>query len=302
MNFSHKIDVVQNIGTTEFNNKYFNPQKPVIIKGLADAQIAGNKWSINYFRETMGDVQIDVFDNGNKKNKASAFTSPDLKMKLRDYLDLITKGENSDLRIFLFNLFKYNPQLSKEFPCPEIMNGLLGNIGYMFFGGKGTTVRIHYDIDMSSVMHTHFGGRKKIILIPPIYSTLLYCLPFNTYSLIDLDKPDFNKYPGLEYINGYECILEHGDSLFMPSGYWHYMTYLDSSFSVSYRKLAPDFKTKTEGLLNLAVYMPFDKLLNMFLKDKWLQLKERVAEERANEIITAYNEVASFVSNNGMPL
>jgi hypothetical protein len=155
----------------------------------------------------------------------------------------------------------------------------------MFFGGKDTTVRIHYDIDMSNVLHTHFGGRKRVVLIAPEYSTHLYCLPLNTYSLIDVDCPDYRNYPALLRVKGYDFILEPGDSLFMPSGYWHYMTYLEGGFSVSYRKMAASLAQKMEGLANLCVAMPVDKLMNRLAGKKWLEMKKQVACKRGYRAI-----------------
>ena len=282
---SLKIDVVKNIGTKYFNEKYFNTNTPVVLKGLTENTIAGKKWSLDYFKETMGDILLDVFDNGNQKAKASAFTSPDLKMKFRDYLDIIKKDEHTDLRIFLCNLFKYNPQLKKEFPCPDLFRGILDNVGFMFFGGKDTTVRIHYDIDMSNVLHTHFGGRKRVVLVTPEYSTLLYRLPLNTYSLINLDNPDYDKYPALRFIKAYDVILEPGDSIFMPAGYWHYMTYLEGSFSVSYRKMSRNLKYPAEGVLNLGLRMPCDKILNKVFGSRWLKTKESMAQKKAAHLL-----------------
>ena len=284
MDLSQKIDVVDyNNNQSEFREKYLQTQTPVVIKGLADNTLAAKKWSIDYFKETMGDLLMDVYDNGNTKAASSAYTSADLKMKFKDYLDIIKKDEHTDLRIFLCDLFKHNPELRKEYPCPEIFKGLLDHKGFMFFGGKDTTVRIHYDIDMSNVLHTHFGGRKRVLLFAPEYSEFLYRLPFNTYSLVNFDKPDYNKFPALKYVKGYEFVLEHGDTLFMPSGYWHYMTYLEGSFSVSYRKLSPHLKDKAEGLLNLAMFLPLDKLLNKVLGKRWLERKKELAQKRAEE-------------------
>src|SRR5690606_38134237 len=122
------------------------------------------------------------------------------------------------LRMFLFNMFKKKPELRKDFPCPPLFKGLLGRIGFMFFGAKGIKVRIHQDMDMSNVLLTQFHGRKRVVLIDPKYSRLLYKLPFNTHSLIDLDNPDYQKYPGLKHIEIYDCVINHGDSIFMPSG------------------------------------------------------------------------------------
>ncbi len=285
MDLSQKIDVIHYDSGLDFKKKYLETQTPVIIKGLTDKTLAAKRWSIDYFKKTMGNVLLDVYDNGNSNAASSAYTTADLKMKFKDYLDIIEKNEHTDLRIFLCDLFKLNPELRKEYPCPAIFKGLLDHKGFMFFGGKDTTVRIHYDIDMSNVLHTHFGGRKRVLLFAPEYSKLLYRLPFNTYSLANFDNPDYEKYPALKYVKGYKFILEPGDTLFMPSGYWHYMTYLEGSFSVSYRKLSPHMKHKMEGVLNLAMFLPVDKLLNRVLGSKWLQIKKKLAQKRAMEMI-----------------
>jgi hypothetical protein len=285
MDLSQQFDVVKNISAEEFNRKYFKTQTPVVIKDLTHNTVAEERWSFDYFKQTMGDVKVDVFDNRNPKGSASAFTSPDLKMKFSDFLNIIATNEYTHFRIFLFNLFKFNPQLREEYPCPKLFKGVLDKVGHMFFGGKDTKVRIHYDVDMSNVLLTHFGGRKRIQLFAPEYKKLLYCLPLNTYSLINVDNPDYNKYPALRYVKGYDIMLEHGDSVFMPSGYWHYITYVEGGFSVSYRKVAPTFRKKIEGLLNFGVMIPADKLLNKVLGNKWLEAKKQIAEKRADKIL-----------------
>ncbi|HKC68000.1 MAG TPA: cupin-like domain-containing protein [Bacteroidia bacterium] len=278
------IHIVNNISNKDFKKYYLAPQKPLIIKGLTDTCVARTKWTMDYIASVCGDVTVDLFDNLNS-NKASAFTTPDRKMKFADYINIVAENKPTSLRMFLFNMFKAKPQLRKDFPCPKIFRGVLGRMGFMFFGAKNIKVRIHQDMDMSNVMLTQFYGRKKVVLIAPIYSALLYKLPFNTHSLIDLDNPNYEKYPGLKYIETYECILEHGDSLFIPSGYWHYITYVDGGFSVSYRKLSGSLKNILIGLLNLCIYTPFDKLMNKLVKEKWLVKKEKIAEVRAQKVI-----------------
>jgi cupin-like protein len=286
---TRSINVVTNISDKDFKENYLIPQKPVIIKGLADGYPAGKKWTMEYIKEVCGDVMVDVFDNSNS-NSASAFTTPDLKMRFSDYVDTLIANKPTLLRMFLFNMFRERPQLRKDFPCPKVFRGVLGRVGFMFFGAKDIKVRIHQDMDMSNVMLTQFYGRKKVVLVAPEYSRLLYKLPYNTHSLIDLDNPDYQKYPGLRYIETFECVLEHGDSLFMPSGYWHYITYVDGGFSVSYRKLAYSLSAKINGFLSVFVYMPFDKLMNRLIGKKWLARKEKMAEEKANKAIRNIKE------------
>ena len=83
-------------------------------------------------------------------------------------------------------------------------------------------------------------------------------------------------------MNGYDFILEDGDSVFMPGGYWHYMTYLEGSFSVSYRKISHNFKDPAVGLLNLSIRMPLDKLFNKVLGNSWLEIKNNMAQRKGN--------------------
>src|SRR4051812_25864885 len=92
MDLSQKIDVVDyQRNSLDFENNYLRTQTPVIIKGLIQETPAEKKWSISYFKNTMGDILLDVYDNKNKNAAASAYTTADLKMKFRDYLDIIEK-------------------------------------------------------------------------------------------------------------------------------------------------------------------------------------------------------------------
>jgi hypothetical protein len=85
---------------------------------------------------------------------------------------------------------------------------------------------------MAHIFHTHFNGRKHILLFDYKWRERLYQIPYATYALedYDIENPDFTKFPALDGVEGIECFLEHGDTLFMPTGWWHWMKYLDGSF------------------------------------------------------------------------
>jgi hypothetical protein len=155
----------------------------------------------------------------------------------------------------------------------------------MFLGGKDTEVRLHYDVDMSNVLLTQIYGRKRVLLFPNDQGVYLYKLPYNTHSPVDLNNPDFDKYPALKYAKGYEIIQEPGDGLFMPSGYWHYNTYLEGGISIAYRKMAHTFPGVWQGLSFVAGTMPYDKVMNFALGDKWLERKKKLSYELAEQAI-----------------
>lgn len=286
MQLIKSIDVVESISRQDFLQNYFYPQKPCIIKGLIKNTPA-EKWDFDYMKKELGHVNVDVFDN--TINKTSAYVQGDKKMKFSEFIDEILKNEDKcPYRLFLFNGFKHSEQLRNDFPCPEIFKGILDDMGFMFFGGRNTVVRMHYDIDMSAVLHTHFFGKKRVLLIPYEYTPYMYRPYFNTYSIADfsyIDDIDYNKYPALKKVKAYDIMLEHGDSLFMPCGYWHYMIYLEPSFSVAYRKFPNGLKNIVNGALNLTTRLWADKLLNKLLKEKWPEWKKIKAIEKSNKII-----------------
>lgn len=260
-----------------FDKEYKSSKIPLIIKNYSRQFPAGKKWTFDYFKQKLGDQKVGIFDNNIKRN--TAFTEADLHMPFADFLDIIQKDEETNYRMFAFDIFKECPELRKDFPTPDIMKGILGKLVLSFFGGKNTTVRFHYDIDGSNVLMTQVLGKKRVILISPDYNNLVYKVPYTSFSLIDLKNPDYEKYPGLKFVKGYDFILEPGDALFMPSRYWHFNTYLEGGMAISFRSLSHSPKDILTGVLNTTTRILFDKTMNGILNDKWYEIKTNRAKK-----------------------
>jgi ribosomal protein L16 Arg81 hydroxylase len=285
MNLTLQVDKTdaESLTRSDFRKNYLLKSQPLVIRGFSSLFPAGNKWTFNYLNEKIGSFEVGVFDNSIKTN--TAYVHPHLKMPFSEFLSIIQKDEETPYRIFLFNMFKEFPELKNDFPTPDIIKGPLGDIGFVFFGGKNTTVRFHYDIDCSSVLMTQIIGRKRVILIPPLYNDLIYKVPWSSFSLIDPDKPDYDKFPALKYVQGYDFILDPGDALFMPSCYWHYNTYLEGGMAVSYRSIATKPADIYNGFMNTTFRLIFDKAMNGLLGERWMAKKKEIAIANANEMI-----------------
>ncbi|MCJ7933945.1 MAG: cupin-like domain-containing protein [Chryseobacterium sp.] len=276
------IDVVDDISKEEFYEKYLKPRRPVVIKNMAKKWPAYQKWTMDYMKEVVGDVEVPLYDSS-KADPSAPINASAAKMKFGDYIDLIQK-EPTDLRIFLFDPIKYAPKLLEDYISPkELMGGFLDKYPNMFFGGKGSVTFLHFDIDMAHIFHTHFNGRKHILLFDYKWRERLYQIPYATYALedYDIENPDFTKFPALDGVEGIECFLEHGDTLFMPTGWWHWMKYLDGSFSISLRAWDKSWAVKAHSLWNLTVQRKFDDIMKSNFRKKYMDWKEKVAVKRA---------------------
>ncbi len=280
------IDIVDDITKEEFFEKYLKPRKPVVIKNMARKWPAYQKWTMDYMKQAVGDVEVPLYDSS-KADPAAPINASAAKMKFGDYIDLIEK-EPTDLRIFLFDPIKQAPKLLDDYIFPkDLMGGFLDKYPNMFFGGKGSVTFLHYDIDMAHIFHTHFNGRKHILLFDYKWKDRLYQIPYATYALedYDIENPDFTKFPALDGVEGIECFLEHGDTLFMPTGWWHWMKYLDGSFSISLRAWDKSWAVKAHSLWNLTVQRNFDNFMKRNFKAKYMSWKEKKAVERANHAL-----------------
>src|ERR1700744_1632604 len=278
------IDTVDTISEADFKKNYLEARRPLVIKNLTQTWPALQKWTFDYLKETVGDITVPLYDSS-KADPSKPINASAAEMKFGDYIDLIQK-EPTDLRIFLFDPIKSAPRLLDDYRSPsDLMGGFLDKYPNMFFGGKGSVTFMHYDIDLAHIFHTHFNGRKHVILFDNKWSERLYRIPYATYALedYDIEKPDFKKFPALDGVEGQEAILEHGDTLFMPTGYWHWMKYLDGSFSISLRAWDKSWGIKAQSLYNLTIQRKFDDIMKKNFKKRYMDWKEELAVERANK-------------------
>lgn len=280
------IDVVENITKEEFRKNYLLPRKPVVIKGITKNWPAYSKWNLEYMKQVVGDITVPLYDSS-KADPAAPINAASAEMKFSEYIDLI-KSTPTDLRIFFFDPIKHAPELQKDYISPkDLMGGFLEKYPSMFFGGQGSVTFLHFDIDMPHLFHTHFGGRKHVLLFDYKWKERLYKIPYATYALEDFDisNPDFEKFPALNGVEGIECFLEHGDTLFMPTGWWHWMKYLDGSFSITQRAWDKSWAVKAHSLWNLTVQRKFDDFMKKRFKKKYMDWKEAKAIKIANKAL-----------------
>lgn len=274
------VDRVDTISPDDFRENYFKPRKPLIINNLTQNWPARHKWSPGYFKQLAGNITVPVYDNS-IPTAASAVNAPDKTMTFGEYLDIITNGP-SDLRIFLFNIFQHVPELCKDFDYPsELTSGFLKKYPMMFFGGCGSKVYLHFDIDLSHVFITQFTGRKKVILFDQKFNSQLYKLPFMVQSYIDPENPDYTTYPALKHVEGYQCEIAHGETLYMPSGMWHYMYYQEGGYALSLRSIENPVATQVRGAYNLFVMRKIDDFMKRYATKWWYNYKHQKAVKNA---------------------
>jgi hypothetical protein len=275
------VDRVEDISQENFKKNYYHPLKPLVISGLAKKWPAYSKWNWDFFKTALGNQEVGIYNNV-KSDAYTPINTADDYMKFGDYIEMIRNGP-SQWRIFLFNLFEHAPSIIQDIRWPDkFSRGFVKKFPMLFTGGQGSVTHLHFDIDLSHIFHTQFMGKKRILLFPHEEQHKLYRKPWEVLSLVNFEKYydrennklDYESFPALRLAKGYELILDHGETLFMPAGYWHHMEYIDSGFAVSLRALQPGISGKIKGAWNLFGMRHLDTLMKKTAPGWWYNYKK----------------------------
>lgn len=278
-----EIERVATISKKDFYTNYVKKQQPLVIEKLTEDWPAYTKWNLDYIKTVAGDKIVPLYDDRPVSHK-DGFNEAHAQMKMADYIDLL-QSKPTNYRIFLYQLMKEVPILQKDFQWPKIGLRLVKQLPMLFFGGENSKVFMHYDIDYSNILHFHFHGQKQCMLFDPQQTPYLYKVPHALIAREDInfDAPDFEKFPALKNAKGLITTLRHGEMLYMPEGYWHYMKYETAGFSMSLRAFPRRLPNLGKAFYNVFIMRYFDTLMRKLKGQAWIDYKNVKAMKNSNK-------------------
>ncbi|CAH0546362.1 unnamed protein product [Brassicogethes aeneus] len=223
-----------------FDKIYFKAKIPVKLKSCMKHWPASTKWlDVNYILKIAGDRTVPI-------EIGSHYVDENWSQKLMTLKDFIHKhylsDDDGDIGYLAqHNLFEQISELKNDICIPEYCalsldydNCIEPDIN-AWFGPKGTVSPLHFDPKDNILAQVY--GTKQIILFSSEDTKYLYPhesnLLFNT-SQVDPINPNLLLHEEFTKATMYKCLLEPGDMLYIPLKWWHHVTALDKSFSVSF--------------------------------------------------------------------
>lgn len=216
-----QIDVVHanDLTVEEFIEKYEKPGKPVVIKGITESWKGYKRWN----RESLLQNYAE-----SKFRTGSGF-----KMKFKNYMSYInTQHEMQPLYLFDQNYPKRAPQLLADYEVPpyfpEDFFGIVGErdrppYRWILVGPSGSGVPFHIDPRGTSAWNSVLHGKKRWAMYPPsVHPPGVGPHHKDYYNAPTAVKWYLKVFPTLsEQDLPIECIQEEGDTIFVPSQWWH---------------------------------------------------------------------------------
>ena len=204
--------------------------RPMIITHL-EMTIPHHQWSLKRLVEEYGDVPLRV-RSANQKETVAEFierlTSPDLKSQpiIEGHTKAYTEGcflPEPMHKDFMPNHFSRDDYIE-----PQIW---LGSVPVNVPASS-----LHHD-PLDGFLY-QIMGRKKLVLYAPNQAPYLYPMKaYNHYQpcWVRPEAPNLDRFPNFAKARGIEVVLNPGELLIQPAGWFHAVYCLDSpTFSVSY--------------------------------------------------------------------
>ena len=204
--------------------------------GWANGWPARSKWTFSFLRENFGDrlVQAQV---GREKNDDYEVQSDQHQQEIlfRDFLDTIKNGPTNDMYLTANNTSHNRLALTELWddmtPSDAYLDGMKQPDGFIWIGPQGTITPFHHDLTNNLLVQ--IVGRKRVKLVPaaeaPAMRNYLHC--YSRWSGDDL-PPGPGK--GGERPLVFELVMEPGDALFIPVGWWHWVLGLEATIGASF--------------------------------------------------------------------
>lgn len=221
-----------------FLEEYVIANRPVIIENAMPQWNALHRWTPEYFKTHLGSEQVDVTYGG-------------VKMTMDALIDAVLASTAEKPGPYLHKVIIHQhmpqllPDLSPEntygFPCrycsplmPKRFRRPDGYLKLLIGGVGGKFPLMHFDGDNANALISEIYGDKEFVLFAPEDTPNVYPHPgaMTTSQIDDLVNPDLEKFPLLARAVQYRGIIQPGESMFVPSKWWHSARVVSTSISV----------------------------------------------------------------------
>lgn len=253
---SCNVPIYEHVSDDDIMELIHTNRKPALFRGI-DIGPCSKLWTFDYLASKIGSLNVKVHVSVDSKMD---FINKNFTYKTLPFNELVqrtAKEENTDYFLcpteFYYlrslgsdprgrevaDIQKQFPSIASDLHIPKFFEQASFFSSVFRIGSSGVQLWTHYDI-MDNIL-IQVSGRKRVTLFSPSDALNMYLLGDKS-QVIDIDNPDFVKYPRFKNVKRYNCYMESGDILFIPALWFHNVLALEFGIAVNvfWRHLPPE--------------------------------------------------------------
>lgn len=237
---SGRLNRYEGVTADFFLHNHYAANVPALLGGEMATWPALRRWTPDYIARLVGDRLIE-FQGDRDGDARFEFEKDDHRrtMPFDRFIAMIgAAGAGNASYVTAYNSAANRTALAPLHAELGRVDALLvpgadGLDAMMWIGPARTFTPLHFDLTNNLV--AQIVGRKRVILVPPSEASKLDASGEVVSAVGDLlDPQTLVRTPALRDLTLFDLVLEPGDMLFVPIGWWHQVTALDFSVTVTY--------------------------------------------------------------------
>ena len=220
----------------EFVRRFQRRRRPVVLTGLTEGWRPADEWTAERLARDYGDAEVVA-----AVLAAGAVTHDDergvpfRRVALAELVaSLAQPGAGS--HYVMAPTWNFPPAFAREYRVPPYCAGAPHLRAKVWVGKAGTVTPMHRDVPHN--LHVHLSGRKRWLLFAPSESSHVYPRGLLSgapnFAAVDPERPDWTRHPRFRDATAYSTVVEPGETLFIPYGWWHHTRTLDDAVSMNF--------------------------------------------------------------------
>lgn len=243
---------ISSLDKSFFFEKHQKQGYPLILTGASNTSI---KWDLTSLCEQIGSQIFLIrqfgrerYQQDKRKWKSMGSGVESASMTFSEFASMISSGEAYEKDLYLAKFPLTDTPLAKDSLLKQTLEPLPLDRPVtdwnLWIGSAGHTTCLHYD-PFDGVL-VQLSGAKRLVLFPP--SQLYNLYPFHVlnhflygskrragYSQLYPDAIDLDTFPNAQQaqLQRYEVVLNAGECIFIPAGWWHEISTIGSGMVCS---------------------------------------------------------------------
>jgi hypothetical protein len=228
-NRARVVRCVDELDGSQFYPEFYERNRPVHVRTFFNSESLAGFITFDSLRAGHGDVLVKVTRGRSAPNEEVTVET----IRLGDYIDEVCAQASGDHYLIAEGQAVLGPlgELVNKVAPPATMLGPTSRYNSsLWMGPAGAFTAFHYDV--ANVFIAQLLGKKRVYLVAPDNQPFMY-EERGHVSRVDPRRPDAESFPLYRHAKVDEVVLNPGEALFVPVGWWHAVESTKPSFSVT---------------------------------------------------------------------